>query len=303
VNPAHDIDPEEFRGRYGSWALVLGASEGTGASFSRRIAELGVNVAMASRRIEPLNELADEIRSATGVEVRTASIDLSSQDAINSAVALTGDVEVGLLVYNAGAEPKRGYVLDRPLEESLKLLGLNAYNPLVFVHHYAAAMVERRRGGILLMGSLASAIGKAHMAMYSATKSYMNRLAEGLWMELGQYNVDVVNYVADLTATAGLLRHKEENDAAGLKTSNFDLSSAALPEDIANEGLEALLHKRGPLRGPGAAPRYDFANKRWLPGDEAAMQAVAEIVRVSNMAFVDRFGLAPLVDPASPAPA
>jgi short-subunit dehydrogenase len=57
-----------FAERYGPWAVVAGASEGTGREFARQIAAHGVNLVLIARREGPLAELAEQIRAESGVE-------------------------------------------------------------------------------------------------------------------------------------------------------------------------------------------------------------------------------------------
>jgi short-subunit dehydrogenase len=177
------------------------------------------------------------------------------------------------------------------------MVRLNALTPLEVVYKFARPMVERRRGGILLVGSLACAAGNAHMSLYGASKSFMNRLTESLWVQLAESNVDVLCYVAGLTLTTGLLRHKEENDAKGLQTSNFDMASAATPEQVIEESFQSLLNRRGPLRGPGAVPHYDWEAHRWVAGTDEETRQRADVVWDFNKEFVGRYGLPPLTDP------
>ena len=62
------MEAEQFAAKYGPWALIAGASEGTGASFARQLAEKGLNLILVARREGPLEQLALELRSAHGVE-------------------------------------------------------------------------------------------------------------------------------------------------------------------------------------------------------------------------------------------
>ena len=66
-----------FKDKYGPWALITGASEGTGSAFAHNLAKQGFNLILIARREGPLAELGKAIR-ATGVECVTASVDLSS---------------------------------------------------------------------------------------------------------------------------------------------------------------------------------------------------------------------------------
>ena len=89
-----------FVERYGTWAVVAGASEGIGASFSQKLAARGMNVVLVARRAAPLEDLAARLRQTHGVEVRVQSLDLGSPDAVAAMSAATQDLDVGLMVYN-----------------------------------------------------------------------------------------------------------------------------------------------------------------------------------------------------------
>lgn len=88
--------------RYGPWALIVGGSEGVGAAFARKLAAAGFKLVLVARKEAPLQALADELRTRGG-EVRIVSADLSQPDALARVRTATDDVEVGLLIYNAGA--------------------------------------------------------------------------------------------------------------------------------------------------------------------------------------------------------
>jgi short-subunit dehydrogenase len=83
-----------FRDKYGPWAIVAGASEGTGASFARQLAERGLSLILIARD-GPLDEVAAEARSR-GVEVIAARIDLARPDAAERINAAAGEREIGL---------------------------------------------------------------------------------------------------------------------------------------------------------------------------------------------------------------
>ena len=102
-----------FKARYGPWAIVAGASEGTGRSFARAIAAEGVATILIANG-GPLEATAAEIRADYGVECIAARIDLSRPDAFDAILAVVGDREIGLYVGNAGADPYGDRFLDRP---------------------------------------------------------------------------------------------------------------------------------------------------------------------------------------------
>jgi uncharacterized protein len=223
---------DSFAERYGPWAVVAGASEGIGAAFARRIAGRGVNLVLLARRPEPLAALAAEVRAASRVEVRTATIDLTSATLLGELAPLTDDLDVGLVVYNAGAENEVRFFVERPLDDALRLVDLNCRGPVLLAHHFGGAMAERGRGGIVLMTSMSAVAGAAYIATYGATKAFDLLLAEALWIELGQRGVDVLSVVAGLTDTPAMRRSGAVNEGS---------SAAAMdPEEVATEAIDAL---------------------------------------------------------------
>ena len=137
------LQVKDFRARYGPWALVTGASEGIGESFARALASRGLNLLLVARREGPLEALAAELRTAHGVQVRTAAADVARPDLLAVLDALAGDAEVGLVVHNA-AFSALGPFLDRPLDDLMKVIDVNCRAPLAMAHHFGAEMVRPR---------------------------------------------------------------------------------------------------------------------------------------------------------------
>jgi short-subunit dehydrogenase len=189
-----------FVERYGPWAVVAGASEGIGASFSQKLAARGMNVVLVARRAAPLEELAVEIREKHRVEVKVQPLDLGSADAVAGLRTATEDLDIGLVVYNAAYSPI-GAFLDIDVEEHLKAVDINVHGPLRLSHYFGRRFVERGKGGIILMSSMSGLQGTAMVANYAATKAYDMVLAEGLWYELQRHGVDVLACVAGATVT------------------------------------------------------------------------------------------------------
>jgi short-subunit dehydrogenase len=127
-----------FRERYGPWALVAGASDGIGEAFARRIAERGLNVLLLARRAPLLERLAAEISAAHGVEARPLVADLTAADLDARVEAATRGLEVGLLVYNAGAEHAAGPFHDTPVAHAQQLVALNCTGPVLLAHRLGA---------------------------------------------------------------------------------------------------------------------------------------------------------------------
>ena len=223
---------EDFRRRYGPWAVIAGGSEGTGASFAWQLAERGVNLALLARRDAPLDALAARIRESCGVEVRTAAVDLTSPTLLEDIEPLVDGIEVGLVVYNAGTGRGGGFLVDQSVDDSLAMVYLNCRGPLIFAHRFAGAMVARGHGGFIFMTSLLAAAGSAYTAAYSATKAFDHILAESLWMELGQLGVDVVAVAAGLIDTPAMRKSGIVKD----ETARFALDA----DEVVVDALAAL---------------------------------------------------------------
>ena len=227
--------------QYGPWAIIVGGSEGVGASFARKLAAAGINLLLLARVREPLQALKKELSGQ--VSVRTLSLDLTAGDILAEIKAATDDVEVGMLIYNAGSghgvkqggggrSPKSfKSFFDQNIAASESMVALNVTGPMRLVHHFGGKMRERRRGGIILVGSNAGYAGNPIMAMYSATKAFEYVLAEALWYDLGQHNVQVLGLILGLTRTPAMER-------LGLKDSPDH--PVADCDEVAQEGLDHL---------------------------------------------------------------
>ena len=200
------MDAADFSERYGRWALVVGASDGLGAAFARALAERGLDVVLVARRQALLDDVASEIRAETGVDARTVAVDLTTEDAVRAIAAATSGLDVGLVVYCAGADPNYEPFLSQPIENALAMVERNCVAPMRICHHFAAPMQARGRGGIVLVSSGAGLVGGRNMVAYGATKAFDMVMAEALWAELHDSGVDVLGLVLGVTDTPALRR-------------------------------------------------------------------------------------------------
>ncbi len=192
------------RDRYGPWAVIAGGSDGTGAAFARDVAASGINLLLVARRQGPLDTLAEELRQAHGIEVRTLSLDLNTPDAARRIAQAVDDKEVGLYISNAGAEKGGHGFLDTPLDTIHGLIARNVLTVADACHIFGGAMVKRGRGGVVLMGSGAGLGGQPGVAAYSGVKAFVLNLAESLWAEWRGKGVDVIGIAAPIMETPTL---------------------------------------------------------------------------------------------------
>ncbi len=190
---------DDFAGRYGPWALIAGASEGTGASFARQLAEEGLNLILVARREGPLGTLAKDITEVHGVNCITASIDLASDDAVDRMREASAGKDIGLLILNAGADPNGSMFLDNDIANWDVLAMRNVMTVMRACHCFGQAMRKRGRGGIMIVGSGAAYSGMPGISVYAASKAFDLVFSEALWAELRPHGVDVLSYIIGRT--------------------------------------------------------------------------------------------------------
>jgi short-subunit dehydrogenase len=221
--------------RYGPWAVIAGGSEGIGSAIAADLAGAGLNLVLVARKTEPLAAVAADLSARTGVEVRTLALDLTDETMLEHVRAATDDLDVGLLVYNAGASHRTGPFLDWPLEDVLKVVRLNTIGQTVLAHHFGRKMAARGKGAIVLMGSLAGVAGSPSVVPYAGAKAYSQIFSEGLWWELKQHGVEVLHVVVGSTVTPAMER-------LGIVQR---MNAADQPEDVARHTLANLAN--GPV--------------------------------------------------------
>ena len=219
-----------FKDKLGPWALIVGGSEGVGRSLAIKLAGQGLNIALVARKRQALEEAAAAIRSASQVEVRTLSQDMTAPNVMEAVRTFTNDIDVGLLIYNAGAMDRITTFLGDSIEGHMHTLRLNCEGPTRLCHHFGGLMRERRRGGIVLMSSASGLAGSYGVPIYGATKAFDMILGEGLWYEFKDFGVAV------LTAVLGAVNTPSHERLFG----GHLPEGGANPDSIAQEVLDNL---------------------------------------------------------------
>ena len=230
----------EFAERYGPWALVAGASDGVGAVFARAVAERGLNVVLLARRQGTLDDVAAAIRAETGVDARAVAIDLAEPGAMAAIVEATDGLDVGMMMYCAGADPNYEPFLANPVEVALAMVQRNCVVPMQVCHHFAGPMAARGRGGIVLVSSGAGLVGGRNMVAYGASKAFDTVMAEALWAELHDQGVDVLALVLGLTDTPALRRLLFERGNLARPDDATPIPGASTADEVVAEALANL---------------------------------------------------------------
>jgi short-subunit dehydrogenase len=270
------------RGDYGPRALVVGASDGIGEAFAVELAARGLDLMLVARRREPLDAVADRLRTNHGVDTAVVVADIGTAEGVDAVIGAAQGV--GLLVCNAALGPIKPFADLTPSEVDA-VLDVNCRAAARLTHAIGAAMLARGRGGVILLSSMAGGQGSALVAHYAATKAYLRVLAEGLWAEWRPHGVDVLACCPGLVRTPTFAR-------SNLVRRGRLVPAPMPPERVARAALRAL------GRRPSVIPGW---RNRW------SASAVALLPRSTAVRMVSRQTRAmyPTVDPmgsSRPAP-
>lgn len=174
--------------------------------------------------------------------------DLSAPGAARKIVDEISDLDVGLLISNAGAARMGGF-LQNSVEDLSADLHLNALSHMELAHAFGSRLrAQGRSGGILLVSSTASLQPMALGANYSGAKALVYNLGESLHREFAEIDIDVTVLLPGPTDTQGL------NDRTDIAMGNLPMAAMSA-ETLVREGLSAL-SKRKPSHVAGAMNRW-----------------------------------------------
>jgi short-subunit dehydrogenase len=216
-------------------ALITGASSGLGAEYARLFAADKQDLILVARRRERLEALAAELKSAHGVRAEVVAADLATGEGtarVIEEVKRLG-LEVDYLVNNAGFGASGAFV-DLELARELEMIQVNITSLITLTRAFLPAMVARRRGRVLNIGSTAGFPPGPFMAVYYASKAFVNSFTEALWYELRGTGVTATVSCPGATAT-------EFAEVAGNASSLLFRLGAAPAAKVAQQGYRAMM--------------------------------------------------------------
>ncbi len=218
-------------------ALITGASAGLGTEFARLFAADGHDVVLVARRRERLDALAAELASAgNGKKTRAhvVALDLGQPDAVSKLMAELArlGVEVDFLVNNAGFGASGAFHASDATRQ-LEMVQVNITTLVALTRAILPGMVTRARGCVLNIGSTAGFQPGPFMAVYYASKAFVNSFTEALWFELKGTGVTATVSCPGATAT-------EFAEAAGNDKSRLFLMGAARADVVARQAYRAM---------------------------------------------------------------
>jgi len=222
--------------RYGGWAVITGASAGIGAEFARALARDGMACVLTARRGERLRGLAAELEDAHAIATRVVEADLTTADGAERLAAAVADLDVSVLIANAGAGVA-GRFDAADTARLAAMVELNCTAPVVLISRLLPRLRARSRGAIVITGSTAAHQPLPFQAVYAATKAFDLSLGEALWGELQGTGIDVLVLAPGPVAT-------EFADVAGSV-----LPDADTPAHVVGVALNALGHQPSVIPG------------------------------------------------------
>jgi short-subunit dehydrogenase len=251
------MNTNEFAQRYGPVALVTGASSGIGRAFAAQLAARGFDLVIVARRVPRLHELADGLRERHGVRVTVVEADLARADAAQVILDATAELDIGLLVSNAGFGFKGTFDAAEPQAIS-DMLMVNCHAPLRLARGFVPRLRRRGRGGIVFTSSVEGLIGCPYSAAYAASKAFVVSLGEALWAELAPDGIDVLTLCPGATYT-------EAPRLQGIDPAT--LQHLMAPDAVAALALDHL--DDGPLHVPSEHYRASFERLLAMPRRDA----------------------------------
>ncbi len=172
-------------------ALITGASGGLGEEYARQLAAKGHHLILVARREEKLRAIRDDLVAQHSIDVEIRVADLANpQDVLRLAGQIADGAPLDLLINNAGFGTL-GNFADVDPKRQLEMVEVHTAAPMRLIRAALPGMIQRRRGAIINVSSVAGFIVAAGSATYCATKAFLNTFSESLQIELASTGVRV----------------------------------------------------------------------------------------------------------------
>lgn len=268
--PLLRLVPEPDGTRRGQTAVVTGASSGIGRELARLAARDGYDVVLVARRAQRLESLAEECREL-GVSATVVPADLATSEGMAAVRDALGDVTVDVLVNDAGVGGRGRFATERPTTADLAMVRLNVEAVVELTGAVLPGMVQRHRGAILNVASIAGYLPGPGQAVYHASKAFVRTFSLALAEEYRGTGVSVTTLSPGPVDT-------EFAQAAGIttgaqrRTPLIPVMSAA---EVAEAGWNGLLAGRSSVV-PGLGTRVGLQSLRFIPWRTVARAAAVK---------------------------
>jgi NADP-dependent 3-hydroxy acid dehydrogenase YdfG len=219
-------------------ALITGASSGIGKATAEAFAQIGIDLILCGRRQDRLDELATEL--AQFVNTTTLLFDVRDYAAVSQAIGALPEnwKAIDILVNNAGNAHGLSAIQDGDVADWDAMIDGNVQGLLYVSKAVISGMVERGKGHIVNLSSVAGKQTYANGAVYCASKKAVEAISEGMRLDLTQHGIKVTNIAPGAVETEfSLVRFKGDENRAAKVYEGFD---PLLAEDIANAVIYAV---------------------------------------------------------------
>jgi short-subunit dehydrogenase len=235
-------------------ALVTGASSGIGAVFARRLTAKGYRVILVARRKDRLCQLAEELGRA---EVLAADLTVDA-DLRRVTERICSEPHLEFLVNNAGFGTLERF-FEADLEGQDRMHRLHIVATLHLTHSALSGMIQRRKGNVVNVSSVAAFLHNPNSVGYSATKAWINSFTEGICVEL-----KTIRSPVRVQALCPGFTYSEFHDTLGIDRNQIPRSLWMSAEEVVDASLRGL--EAGKLIViPGWRYRLFAGAQRWLP--------------------------------------
>jgi NADP-dependent 3-hydroxy acid dehydrogenase YdfG len=219
-------------------ALITGATSGIGKATAEAFANAGIDLILCGRRQERLDEVASELSAK--VKVTTLIFDVRDKGAVIAMVGSLADEwkNIDILVNNAGNAHGLGTLDEGDTDDWDAMIDGNVKGLLYVSKAVIPFLLERGKGHIVNISSIAGKQTYANGAVYCASKAAVEVLSEGMRLELTQHGIKVTNVAPGAVETEfSLVRFKGDEERAEKVYQGFD---PLQPKDIADAILYAV---------------------------------------------------------------
>lgn len=239
-------------------ALVTGATAGIGRVFAKRLAASGHDLILVARDAARLQALADELALQHDIEAEVLVADLSRDDGMRRvADRISSERRLAVLVNNAGFGTK-GLLVNRPVAEQATMLELHVMAPMLHTRAALPGMIERRRGWIINVSSVASFTYSMGNVNYCATKAYLRTFSQALALELADTGVRVQALCPGFT-------HTEFHGRAGIDKATIPKALWMDVDRVVDESLAQIAANGPVVCVPGKRYKLIVLLTRYLP--------------------------------------
>lgn len=214
--------------------FITGASSGIGEACAHKFAAGGANLILCARNMEKLSTLKSVLESNYSIEVYTAPFDVRNRDAVVSSLNSIPAKwqEIDILINNAGLVLGTDKEFEGDMDEWDTMIDTNIKGLLTMTRLIVPGMVERGRGHIINIGSIAGDAAYPGGSVYCATKAAVKALSDGLRIDLVDTPLRVTNIKPGMVETNfSVIRYRGDEEAAAKV---YDGIQALSGDDVAD---------------------------------------------------------------------